>query len=76
MNSDTSTLSNNRLANSLSSANGIGVKYARLQGYLEGYLDQMSASKDAQEELISKLLSELGDILNPLAGSGKNNEDR
>jgi hypothetical protein len=72
-----STLANNSLHNTLRSAlnnpNTVSVKYARLQGYLEGYLDQMSASKDTQEELISKILSELGEILNPLSS---NNEDR
>jgi hypothetical protein len=81
MNSDnTATLAGNRFAsesfnrNSLSGASGsIQVKYARLQGYLEGYLDQMSASKDAQEELISKLLSEIADMLRPITSS---TEDR
>ncbi|HEY9886253.1 MAG TPA: hypothetical protein V6C96_03225 [Vampirovibrionales bacterium] len=52
-------------------ANNVQLKYARLQGYLEGYLDQMAASKDSQEELISKLLSEISDILNPLNDSGE-----
>ncbi len=68
--------SNNGTKSLLSNTNSLGVKYARLQGYLEGYLDQMSASKDSQEELISKLLSELADILNPLSTVSKDNRDR
>ncbi len=45
------------------------VKYARLQGYLEGYLDQMAASKDAQEELVSKILAEITEIIGPMLKS-------
>ena len=79
-NESTATLANSNLANTLRSAlnnpNTISVKYARLQGYLEGYLDQMSASKDTQEELISKILSELADILNPIAGGNNVSDDR
>jgi hypothetical protein len=36
-----------------------GNKYAALKGYLEGYLDQLAVSKEAQEELVSKMISEL-----------------
>ena len=65
MNTENTSVLNNTNAPRNNAVNNIGSKYARLRGYLEGYLDQMSASKDSQEELISKLLSELGDLLNP-----------
>ncbi|MDJ0625259.1 MAG: hypothetical protein QNJ31_02690 [Candidatus Caenarcaniphilales bacterium] len=74
MSNDTATLPSN-IRQALNSTSSASIKYARLQGYLEGYLDQMSSSKDAMEELISKLLSEMGDILNPVAGISNNGEE-
>ena len=49
--------------------NKMSVEYARLQGYLEGYLTQMSASQKAQEELISKVLTEMSEILHPISSN-------
>lgn len=75
MSNESSATLTNTLRSALNNPNTISVKYARLQGYLEGYLDQMSASKDTQEELISKILSELADILNPISAVCNNGSD-